>query len=344
MEYRKLVKFGAATYCVSLPKAWVREHKLQKGDLITIDEQGDGTLKVFAKDDGAAPVPKEITFDISGKAMSEVQRMVLVAYINDYSIINLRGDIAGRVKELRDIFQQFLALEVMDLTDERITAKAFLDITETNPLKVLRRVDTIVKTMFTDLQECCGKCKRSNCHLVAEKDLEINRLHYFAMKLINRGLNDVETARHWGLSQSELAFIMVLADKLEKIADRLKRLESVFSAGSLSEKEVHTLLGHSGGVEENYRAAMSSFYKNDTAAAHQVIERHEAVSEKQLDSMTFRCITNARARVGCGIPMVLEYLSRISVLTEDIARVVLDPHPEPAGAALVPKQGTALRV
>src|SRR3972149_3464488 len=99
--------------------------------------------------------------------MSEVQRMVLGAYLNDYSIINLRGDIAGRVKELRDIFQQFLALEVMDLTDERITAKAFLDITETNPLKVLRRVDTIVKTMFTDLQECCGKCKRSNCHLVA---------------------------------------------------------------------------------------------------------------------------------------------------------------------------------
>jgi len=32
------------------------------------------------------------------------------------------------------------------------------------------------------------------------------------------------------------------------------------------------------------------------------------------------------------------------VLTEDIARVVLDLHPEPAGAALVPKQGTALRV
>src|SRR3989344_3344949 len=191
MEYRKLVKFGAATYCVSLPKAWVREHKLQKGDLITIDEQGDGTLKVFAKDDGAAPVPKEITFDISGKAMSEVQRMVLVAYINDYSIINLRGDIAGRVKELRDIFQQFLALEVMDLTDERITAKAFLDITETNLLKVLRRVDTIVKT-----------------------------------------------ASHWDLTESEVAFIMVLADKLEKIADRLKRLESVFSAGSLSEKEV----------------------------------------------------------------------------------------------------------
>ena len=38
MEYRKLISFGKNSYVVSLPKNWVRQNKLKKGDLVYIEE------------------------------------------------------------------------------------------------------------------------------------------------------------------------------------------------------------------------------------------------------------------------------------------------------------------
>ena len=40
MEFRKLISFGKSSYVVSLPKAWVVQQKLKKGDLIAVDEAG----------------------------------------------------------------------------------------------------------------------------------------------------------------------------------------------------------------------------------------------------------------------------------------------------------------
>lgn len=324
MEYRKLVKFGTATYCVSLPKRWIREHKLTKGDIMTIEEAEDGSLKVFGKDLERIPEIKEISIDISKMTSEEIKRQVLVSYINDYSIIHLRGNVGMRTKELRQIFQQFVALEVLDLNDEKITAKAFVDISDTNPLKILRRVDTITKTMFTELPDSIQNEERSR--LINEKDSEVNRLYYFALKLITRGLEDGSIANHWGFSKTELAFVMVLADKLEKIADRVKRLSIILSHSPFNEDEVTLLSEHFKRVEENYRLAMTAFYKNNTTLAHQVIDTHQS-NMTFFDTFAFTCLQKTTARVGCGIPMVLEFLARISTLTEDIARIVLDLHP-----------------
>ena len=39
MEYRKLISFGKSSYVVSLPKSWVVQNKLKKGDLLYFDEK-----------------------------------------------------------------------------------------------------------------------------------------------------------------------------------------------------------------------------------------------------------------------------------------------------------------
>ena len=336
MEYRKLVKFGAATYCVSLPKNWVREHKLSKGDVLSIEAKDDGSLKVHSKETAPHSRLKEITIDISNMGIEEIRRRVLVAYINDFSVITLRGNIEGQVKALREIFQQFVALEVLELTDERITAKAFIDASETNPLKVMRRIDLLTRTMFGEVAECA--CNPSKMCFLEEKDLEVTRLHFFALKLITRGLGDTETAHHWGFTKIELAFIMSLANEMERIADRLKRLSKSACAASFGEAERQLMQSHFVRADANYREAMTAFYKNDTTLAHRVIDEHEA-NLKALDTKTFRCLSSQRVRLGCGIPMVLEFLARISTLTEDIARIVLDLHPlDGADEAAAPKR------
>ncbi|MDO8656313.1 MAG: AbrB/MazE/SpoVT family DNA-binding domain-containing protein, partial [Nanoarchaeota archaeon] len=49
MEYRKLISFGKSSFVVSLPKSWVIQNKLKKGDLIYMEEN-EGTLILGAKE------------------------------------------------------------------------------------------------------------------------------------------------------------------------------------------------------------------------------------------------------------------------------------------------------
>lgn len=324
MEYRKLVKFGTSTFCVSLPKLWLREHKLLKGDIICIEEAEDGTLRVGPKEAAARHPVREMSIDISGRGIEEIKRQVLAAYINDYAVIQLRGDIGQNLKELRQLFQQFIGLEVFELSDEAITAKAFEDRSETHPLKAIHNMDNITRTMFAELADVLTNRERA-C-LISEKDAEVNRLYYFTLKLVTRGLNEGEVAGRWGVARSELAFLMMLADKLEKIADRVKRIARIVSESDSPEAEAGLVSAFVRELELNYRDAMEAFYRKDTALANRVINTHRQ-NASHYDSRNLSCLRKTREKAGCGIPFVREYLARTSKLTEDVARIVLNLNP-----------------
>ena len=44
MEYRKLISFGKNSFVVSLPKSWIKQNKLIKGDLIHISDNGSDLI------------------------------------------------------------------------------------------------------------------------------------------------------------------------------------------------------------------------------------------------------------------------------------------------------------
>lgn len=325
MEHRKLIKFGAKTYCISLPKPWIREHKLKKGDTINIERLDDGSLKVLGTADASQPEIKEISFNVTSLSADEVRRRILVAYINDYTIIRLCGTMGGRAAELKDIFKQFVALEVLDITSDSITAKAFIDVSETEPLVVLRRVDTIVRAMFSGMRDCLKDSADFN--FVLEREEEVDRLSSFALKLITRGLNEPANARQWKMTPAQVAFIMVFCEKLEKIGDRLRHLAEIIPSMKFRKETRGMILQHLVTVEENYRRALSAFYKGDISLANEVLGRHNEIV-RQLEWPSLNCNKDRCARVGFGLPLVLDHLVRISLLTKDISRVVLDIHPD----------------
>ncbi len=44
MEYRKLISFGKSSFVVSLPKSWVTQNKMKKGDLVYFEDSGVNLL------------------------------------------------------------------------------------------------------------------------------------------------------------------------------------------------------------------------------------------------------------------------------------------------------------
>lgn len=328
MEFRKLIKFGNATYCISLPKHWVKNHNLKKGDIIYVEETSNGQLEIRPDRTGTKQEPKEITIEIDGKAMEEVKRDVIVAYINDYTIIHLQGNIGPIVPKLREILQQMVALEIFEISKNRITAKAFLDVTETSIVHIIRRMDILLKVMFEDAANILrGKSSenRSKSQLIFQTDLEVNRLYFFGLKILTRALNSPEIARQISMSPVELGFTISLLEGIEKIADRVKKIADAVSEGKMRDSERAGLKGMLDRIRSNYEDVIKAYFKHEKRIAHRAIDAHHENKKMCYDFLqAYGGERHGKQQRNCNIPFAVEMLNQASSITEDVARVVLD--------------------
>src|SRR3989338_2184617 len=149
MDFRKLIGFGKNSFVISLPKAWVQKNKLKKGDPIYIEEN-DGDIRLYpsSMEEGDA---KETTIDVDGKSIKEIKRELVPAYINNFTTITLTGkELKKRAKQIRNIIQDLVALEIIEETSEKVIAKSFLNVKDLSIKDLIRKMDIITRAMISD--------------------------------------------------------------------------------------------------------------------------------------------------------------------------------------------------
>jgi len=138
MEYRKLIAFGKSSYVISLPKAWIRQQKMKKGDLIYLEER-ENSLLLSSKIQGS-PEPKKITISVDNKKIPQIRREVNAAYIENYREIALVGkQLKQQSAELLDMARSLIALEVLEITTEKIVTKDFLDMDKVSIKELIKK-------------------------------------------------------------------------------------------------------------------------------------------------------------------------------------------------------------
>ena len=180
MEIRRLVKSGAASHTISLPKQWLDKNALKKGDLVYIVEKTDKELSIMAENTGLKKSNKEITINVEGKDMEAIQRDITSAYINNFNNIIIIGlDSVDKAKDIRRILHDFVALEISEQTSTKIVAQDLLNLKEISIDKTLRRMDMIVRSI---MQDSVASIEGNNMFdSVFHRDFDVNKL-YFLMR------------------------------------------------------------------------------------------------------------------------------------------------------------------
>ena len=91
MQIRKLVKSGAASHTVALPKDWITNNKLIKGDLIYIENKNN-ELIISANTKETKKEEKEIEISIDDKNEGTIRRQTISAYIKNYNKFIFRSE------------------------------------------------------------------------------------------------------------------------------------------------------------------------------------------------------------------------------------------------------------
>ena len=275
MDSRKLICFGKGSYVVSIPKKWVEKHKLRKGDILNLGEDYSGLT--LSPNVAKEITERTITITAYEKSIDLIRAEIVTAYINGYDTIEIISkDLGEKEFEIKEILRNLAGIEIMEQTSTKTVAKSLINIREVSLHDLTRRMDIITRGMIDDTINCIDNPKAYDG--IYSRDYDVNRLHFLVCRIVVSALKDPMTAKIINLSPSQLIIYKTIVDKIEKIADRQKRIARHLAKAefmSSTKEELKAILIN---LRERYARVMKAYYTLDKSTSYLLsIESKEAI-------------------------------------------------------------------
>ncbi|MBI3035140.1 phosphate uptake regulator PhoU [Candidatus Woesearchaeota archaeon] len=268
IDVRKLISFGKGSYIISMPKSWVDKNNLKKGDLISVSDDGF-ELILSANQQEEKPDAREIEIDAIGKKLELLKAEIVSSYLNGYDTINIVFEQNNReVPKIKDIIRNLSGLEIMEQTSTRIMAKNLININEISISNIIRRMDIITRAMMEDSIFCYrGQCNYDSIH---NRDIDVNRLYFLGCRVIKNAMKNPRIAKSLGTEPWSLHSDTLIILRLEKIADRQKRIARYLCTANLDRETLAELDKAHTDISESYNEIMKAYYSRDKEIAFQI--------------------------------------------------------------------------
>jgi len=277
VEFRKIISFGKTSFVLSLPKDWIIKNKLKKGDLISIDENS-GNLVLSTKTTETPAETKEITIDVTGKNIIQIKREIIKYYVDNFNVIKIIGtDLKIKAKEIRDILQNLIALEIMEQTGNKIIVRDFTNMDKISIPNLIRRIDIITRAMLIDAR---GTLKEDLYDSIKHRDDDVNRLTFLVFRAVRFALDNPSAFKIYGMDTFDLLKHWHIALNLEKIADGCKRISRNYrriKANPSLSKQLNDITFE---VEKKYVGTMKAYYNKDLNLIFKLSDETRPLLEK----------------------------------------------------------------
>lgn len=327
IDVRKLISFGKGSFILSMPKGWIEKNNLKKGDFISVSDDGV-ELILSANQQEKKLDAKEISIEINDKDIGLIKAEIVSSYLNCYDTVNvLFVNNYNEALKIKDIMRNLSGLEIMEQTSTRIVAKNLININEISIKTIIRRMDIITRAMIEDTILCFrGQCHYGNIH---QRDADVNRLYFLGSRVIKNALKTPRIAKSLLTDPWELHSDALIILRLEKIADRQKRIARFLSTVNLDRATLAELDNVYTCISEAYNEVMKSYYNQDkkisfqvevtstdrTASCDKILEKYSTANSHS---------KNKTANLNLvAVAKIIENLKATSVEIKNIARTVL---------------------
>ncbi|MBW3001966.1 hypothetical protein KY338_02260 [Candidatus Woesearchaeota archaeon] len=316
MHIRRLVKAGPASHTVSLPKKWIEKNNLEKGHNVYLIEKSDKELVIMPElnAEKQEQEQKEITINIDKKELDTIQREITSAYVNNYNTITIFGDsLSEKVKQIRKMLHDFVALEISEQTAKSIIAKDLLNLKEISVDKTIKRMDMIVRTMLKDIAEGIED-KKFNYETIVFRDYDVNRLYFLLSRLLKSAVTDNQLAEDIGIEKIQILPSWYLSMNLENLADCVKHMCT--TAGKIDKKELSKIKPILVDLDSQYTKVMKALHSDDKKLA-------DEVARKRIE-LVKQCTSLITKNTAAETVELVENIKTGTTLISNIARIVLD--------------------
>jgi phosphate uptake regulator len=208
MIRRKIQLSGGLTYTVSLPKNWVREMGLKKGDEIILQPRDDRSLLISTSEGNVEREIKQVSVTIKEKIEPEYLERRLISFYEagyDSIIIHRDAEIADELREkLFSVLSKLSGLEVVEEDSYSLVLYSFLDVAHMRMDKTLERMEIILRSMIKDLARAMKTKNQSIVKSIIKRDDELDKFYSFLCKQVFISLKNKEIAEKIGFKFQSL--------------------------------------------------------------------------------------------------------------------------------------------
>lgn len=270
MEHRKLVGFGKASYVVTLPKEWIKNNNLNKGDTVKLDTKENIITLTTENTEINRPVKEESrlvlnTEKLLSKGFNEgdereksyfISMLIFSAYVNGYDIIIIEGN----KKIIKEIIEDIVGLEVIEETSKRVITRFLIDIKEVSLDKMLNRVDSMFRTLLDYL-----KNPKEWDELIIFEKKRLRSLCLLSARVATKALKDFESRKMLNVSSSHAASLRELFRQFRSIGSKFGELASFLSEKKLTATEKSIIFEVVEKIEK-YHIKLMKIYKEKSSS------------------------------------------------------------------------------
>lgn len=265
MDFRRIIAFGKSSHVVSLPKAWLLENKLKKGDLVYLDQDFDKLL-ITPKEKEDERKEKKAIIHVDGKELRRIKREISSAFVNYNDYIVVEGkELYKNSKGIIKIIQNLIALEIMDQSSDKITARDFLRVEDIKIKDYFHKEDIITRSIFTDLMNTSFTAYEE----LIERQNSVRRVYLLLLKVFKAISKDSMLIKKSDLRFDELFRYYRFNFSIQRIAHSLKVMAE--SLQNVKDKKVKKQLSEFiSFLHEHYKNVMKSVHNLDDKKAYEL--------------------------------------------------------------------------
>ena len=336
-ETRKIQFTGKSSYIVSLPKHWIQDMGIKRGDQVKISRQGSSALQIYPPNHQTRTIQVEdATFEIEPEEdTTSIVRKLISLYFLGFKIINVKPK-AGRLKPaqrtaIKDAVKRMLmGTEIISDSTGGITIQVLVNLLELSVDGAFKRMIHLAKSMLSD---AILAVKESNFELaneVIKTDDEVDRFGFYIIRQLKIAIQNEHMLKEMGFSNSRdcLGYRLVVKN-IERTGDH-----AVLIANDLIEfkkpirkeilEKIQEINDFAVGVLDD---ACLALFKGDYGQAEKTIKKSIDITkiEKKILNATKSLRDDEEVY---RIRRVVENLKRIAEYASDIAEIVLNMNVE----------------
>ena len=153
MEPRKIQKVGYSTLSVSIPMVWAKKAGIKKGDVVFLNEENDGALRITPEPSKVSDNSIHVVNVDKCDNTKVLARVIVGNYVLGRNLVRVESErrlMREQIQAIRSVTQRLLGIGIIEETDRHLLLQCSID-PKNFPLEtVIKRLNVITSIMFKE--------------------------------------------------------------------------------------------------------------------------------------------------------------------------------------------------
>jgi phosphate uptake regulator len=335
------MSLGKSSLVVSLPKEWMQENELKKGDTVSINVQRDHSLVIYPSLLKSSE-PKEITLSI-GEHEEEIRitQKILGAFLNGYSGIMLTSEKIFTVPQIKTIRNMSgrLYMRVMEADAKCVYIQSLMDESKASLEQAIQRMHLISRSMCEGVITALKNRDSELAKSIFSLDDDVDHFAFFILRILRSAVQDPFLSKELRVDSLDCMDHQVLVYRMEYASDYAsdiaKHIVMLNGTGyKIPDDVLEPMITIGTEAAELYLKAVEAFFTKDLYASIDILKKQQRL-DKMIAEIASRAFTGAPkpAELVCAICSIRDNIKAIfennlRIAEISVNRAFKSPNPE----------------